>query len=184
MWFFSCLTRIFGRSLQQIFHVAETKGLLLTETENYELSFSTSMQHPATHGHKLNWFISMLFSGIKKYIVSLIIKTSSDPEALDKKKVFLGKLNMILVQVLLYYALCCLFSARLVDVTTDMWLGIARVCPTIASHFGWYFLNGCRSNKQAAVPVVSIYNETIILRVLWVFNVFLEKKDFTITEQA
>ena len=78
----------------------------------------------------------MLFSGIKKYIVSLIIKTSSDPEALDKKKVFLGKLNMILVQVLLYYALCCLFSARLVDVTTDVWMGIACVCPTVASLFG------------------------------------------------
>jgi len=40
--------------------------------------------------------------GIKKYIVSLIIKTSSDSEALDKKKVFLGKLNMILVQILKY----------------------------------------------------------------------------------
>ncbi|XP_067943682.1 exportin-1-like [Watersipora subatra] len=40
--------------------------------------------------------------GIKKYIVSMIIKTSSDPEAADKKKVFLGKLNMILVQILKY----------------------------------------------------------------------------------
>lgn len=40
-----------------------------------------------------------MLPGIKKYIVSLIIKTSSDSEALDKKKVFLGKLNMILVQV-------------------------------------------------------------------------------------
>ena len=98
----------------------------------------------------------MLFSGIKKYIVSLIIKTSSDPEALDKKKVFLGKLNMILVQVLLYYALCCLFSAILVDVTTDVWMGVVCVCPTVASLFF------CRSNEQAAVPVVSIYNEAII----------------------
>jgi len=42
--------------------------------------------------------------GIKKYIVSMIIKTSSDPEAADKKKVFLGKLNMILVQVLLEHS--------------------------------------------------------------------------------
>lgn len=37
--------------------------------------------------------------GIKKYIVGLIIKTSSDAESMDKDKVYLGKLNMILVQV-------------------------------------------------------------------------------------
>ncbi|CAH1969506.1 unnamed protein product [Acanthoscelides obtectus] len=38
--------------------------------------------------------------GIKKYIVSLIIKTSSDPETLETNKTYLNKLNMILVQVL------------------------------------------------------------------------------------
>nr|CAH7767990.1 unnamed protein product [Callosobruchus chinensis] len=38
--------------------------------------------------------------GIKKYIVSLIIKTSSDPETLEANKTYLNKLNMILVQVL------------------------------------------------------------------------------------
>ncbi|KAJ9600998.1 hypothetical protein L9F63_000836, partial [Diploptera punctata] len=38
--------------------------------------------------------------GIKKYIVGLIIKTSSDPETMEKEKVYLNKLNMILVQVL------------------------------------------------------------------------------------
>ncbi|XP_058803182.1 exportin-1 [Phymastichus coffea] len=38
--------------------------------------------------------------GIKKYIVGLIIKTSSDPETLEASKVYLNKLNMILVQVL------------------------------------------------------------------------------------
>lgn len=38
--------------------------------------------------------------GIKKYIVGLIIKTSSDPESMDKEKVYLNKLNMILVQIL------------------------------------------------------------------------------------
>lgn len=37
--------------------------------------------------------------GIKKYIVGLIIKTSSDPETMDASKVYLNKLNMILVQV-------------------------------------------------------------------------------------
>ena len=37
--------------------------------------------------------------GIKKYIVGLIIKTSSDPETLEKEKTYLNKLNMILVQV-------------------------------------------------------------------------------------
>nr|XP_031839444.1 exportin-1 [Nomia melanderi] len=38
--------------------------------------------------------------GIKKYIVGLIIKTSSDPETMEAQKVYLNKLNMILVQVL------------------------------------------------------------------------------------
>ncbi|CAH0775387.1 unnamed protein product [Bemisia tabaci] len=38
--------------------------------------------------------------GIKKYIVELIIKTSSDPETMESKKMYLNKLNMILVQVL------------------------------------------------------------------------------------
>ncbi|XP_075225600.1 exportin-1 emb [Lycorma delicatula] len=38
--------------------------------------------------------------GIKKYIVGLIIKTSSDPETLEREKMYLNKLNMILVQVL------------------------------------------------------------------------------------
>lgn len=40
--------------------------------------------------------------GIKKYIVGLIIKTSSESETMDKEKVYLGKLNMILVQILKY----------------------------------------------------------------------------------
>ncbi|KAL1121954.1 hypothetical protein AAG570_003362 [Ranatra chinensis] len=38
--------------------------------------------------------------GIKKYIVGLIIKTSSDPEIMEREKMYLNKLNMILVQVL------------------------------------------------------------------------------------
>ncbi|KAJ4428918.1 exportin-1 [Periplaneta americana] len=38
--------------------------------------------------------------GIKKYIVGLIIKTSSDPDTMEREKVYLNKLNMILVQVL------------------------------------------------------------------------------------
>ena len=37
--------------------------------------------------------------GIKKYIVGLIIKTSSSSESLEKEKTYLNKLNMILVQV-------------------------------------------------------------------------------------
>ena len=41
--------------------------------------------------------------GIKKYIVGLIIKTSSDPEVLEKEKTYLNKLNMILVQVTKYF---------------------------------------------------------------------------------
>lgn len=38
--------------------------------------------------------------GIKKYIVALIIKTSSDVELLEANRMYLNKLNMILVQVL------------------------------------------------------------------------------------
>nr|AYG77763.1 exportin [Dugesia japonica] len=38
--------------------------------------------------------------GIKKYIVGLIIKTSSNMQMLENEKVYLGKLNMILVQIL------------------------------------------------------------------------------------
>jgi hypothetical protein len=38
-------------------------------------------------------------SGIKKYIVGLIIKTSSDATSLEAERVYLNKLNMILVQV-------------------------------------------------------------------------------------
>lgn len=38
--------------------------------------------------------------GIKKYIVGLIIKTSSDAEGIDRERVYLNKLNMILVQIL------------------------------------------------------------------------------------
>ena len=45
-------------------------------------------------------FYACLISGIKKYIVGLIIKTSSDAALLEKEKVYVGKLNMILVQVL------------------------------------------------------------------------------------
>ena len=37
--------------------------------------------------------------GIKKYIVGLIIKTSSDASTLEREKTYLGKMNMILVQV-------------------------------------------------------------------------------------
>jgi len=39
------------------------------------------------------------YTGIKKYIVGLIIRTSSDATMLEREKVYLGKLNMILVQV-------------------------------------------------------------------------------------
>lgn len=38
-------------------------------------------------------------AGIKKYIVGLIIKTSSSSESLERERMYLNKLNMILVQV-------------------------------------------------------------------------------------
>ena len=37
---------------------------------------------------------------IKKYIVGLIIKNSSDSATLDKEKVYVNKLNLILIQVI------------------------------------------------------------------------------------
>lgn len=43
--------------------------------------------------------IACVLTGIKKYIVGLIIKTSSEASSLEKEKTYLGKLNMILVQV-------------------------------------------------------------------------------------
>jgi len=53
---------------------------------------------------ELHWYNNVKFvwfSGIKKYIVGLIIKTSSEATLMEREKVYLGKLNMILVQV------CC-----------------------------------------------------------------------------
>lgn len=38
--------------------------------------------------------------GIKKYVVGLIIKTSSDPVTMEANKIYLNKLNIILVQIL------------------------------------------------------------------------------------
>lgn len=38
--------------------------------------------------------------GIKKYVVGLIIKTSSDPAIMEANKVYLNKLNIILVEIL------------------------------------------------------------------------------------
>lgn len=38
--------------------------------------------------------------GIKKYVVGLIIKTSSDPTVMEANKVYLNKLNIILVEIL------------------------------------------------------------------------------------
>ena len=49
--------------------------------------------------------------GIKKYIVGLVIKTSSDAATLEREKVYVGKLNMILVQV--FYILQCSLTSSL-----------------------------------------------------------------------
>lgn len=67
------------------------------------------------HSHDLH-----MYAGIRKYIVGLVIKTSSDSQLLEKEKVYLGKLNMILVQVFRYkwycifingFALACYYVA-------------------------------------------------------------------------
>lgn len=43
---------------------------------------------------------SLQTSGIKSFIIDLIIKTSSDPSTVEKEKFYLTKLNMVLVQIL------------------------------------------------------------------------------------
>ena len=59
--------------------------------------------------NRFNIFSNVLL-GIKKYIVGLIIKTSSDSSSLSKEKVYLGKLNMILVQVTVLFTVIQLSS--------------------------------------------------------------------------
>ncbi len=39
-------------------------------------------------------------TGIREFIVNIIIKNSSDDEALHKQRTYLNKLNMVLVQIL------------------------------------------------------------------------------------
>lgn len=50
---------------------------------------------------------------IKKYIVGLIIKNSSDPATLEREKVYVNKLNVILTQVI---QLLLFFNLKLINV--------------------------------------------------------------------
>lgn len=59
------------------------------------------------NAHYLICFYFTFLIGIKKYIVNVIIKLSSTPESLDREKVYLNKLNMILVQVSVCLILRC-----------------------------------------------------------------------------
>ena len=70
------------------------------------LSLSMSMNEFYFH---VNY---VLVPGIKKYIVGLIIKSSSEPETMEREKIYLNKLNMILVQVTEKSSIneCVLFS--------------------------------------------------------------------------
>lgn len=52
--------------------------------------------------------IYVIVPGIKKYIVGLIIKTSSESETMEREKIYLNKLNMILVQVAMIPIFCLL----------------------------------------------------------------------------
>lgn len=65
------------------------------------------MEYSATR--PMRWYVSimrygvhllLLALGIKNFIVSLIIKYSSAEESLKGQKIFINKLNLILVQVL------------------------------------------------------------------------------------
>ena len=49
-------------------------------------------------------------AGIKTYIVDLVIKLSSSLETLEKEKVILGKVNMVLVEVLFFLSSFLFFS--------------------------------------------------------------------------
>jgi hypothetical protein len=51
--------------------------------------------------------------GIKGYIVNLILEISSDSEKSERMKLLLQKLNIVLVQVLIYCFLLFLFSRLL-----------------------------------------------------------------------
>lgn len=55
------------------------------------------LKHP---NHTLKFAIYVV--AIKKYIVGLIIKNSSDSPTLDREKVYVNKLNLILIQILKY----------------------------------------------------------------------------------
>ncbi len=50
---------------------------------------------------------------IKKYIVGLIIKNSSDPATLEREKVYVNKLNVILTQVI---QLLLFFNLKLINI--------------------------------------------------------------------
>jgi hypothetical protein len=44
--------------------------------------------------------LNSLSTGIREFIVNIIIKNSSDDESLHKQRTYLNKLNMVLVQIL------------------------------------------------------------------------------------
>ena len=70
--------------------------ILLVFNNGSRTFFIVTLMNIFAHAVTVTFFI---VSGIKKYIVGLIIKTSSEATTLEKEKVYLGKLNMILVQV-------------------------------------------------------------------------------------
>jgi hypothetical protein len=51
--------------------------------------------------------LKKLIVAIKQYIVSLVISHSQNPELMEREKVYLNKLNIILVQVNEIYFLNC-----------------------------------------------------------------------------
>ena len=65
--------------------------------------------------------------GIRKYIVSLIIKTSSDTSLVEAEKVYLGKLNMILVQV----SFPALYSHSFVLVNTHCFISLFHITSSV-----------------------------------------------------
>ncbi len=44
--------------------------------------------------------------GIKNFIIAFIIKTASEEVSLERNKILLGKLNMVLVQVSRFAVIC------------------------------------------------------------------------------
>jgi hypothetical protein len=85
---------------------------------------------------------------IKKYIVGLIIKNSSDQIALEKEKVYLNKLNIILIQVSFRFIFLCVYCERLQTTSYDF------------VHFRYWNMNGPKIGPHSSVILLVPVSQT------------------------